>query len=956
MKLRREISLFFGKATPIFRGWVFLVVLFVGMAAKAQTVSVLAGTGDGASGAEVLPPNEDGASFTISLSNPSFEEEYVNYDITGTATNGEDYTELSGRVRFPPGTVSVTIPVIIIDDAIVENTESVTITLTDATSPYRENTTPATVQITDNDIGVISLDLTSPTFDPNASEEGQDIGRFRIVLDKPNGTATDITVNYQLTVDGQVWDEVSDFTLLPVQEEMTFANNSTQTARNLRITPIDDSEIEGAETITLTLMGTNSGLFSIGTPNSAEVTIEDNDCAAGATAPPIDNSTATEFCNPPDASVDLNSFVTGGTASAPANATLRWSTNATPTMVGNLLPDATADASGTYYAVYVADADSCFSPVSEAVEIIFNAAPSAGTLVNPSPIAACNNETDDFGPNQINLNSLVTGQDAGGWSQSGGTSVGAIPANNTIDFIGRDPGNYEFTYTTTGAVAPCTNASSVVTITVTDCDPCTAGNTAPVLTDGVMTTFCGDITASLNDYAPNEGPNGTVLRWATDNADPINNLVPPNRIDNPLAGTYYGFYYDAANDCASPLLTLSLVQNETPVITGSTESSRCGPGTLQLSVTANLDATIRWYTAATGGSPVRTGANFTTPNISRTTSYFAEATANGCVSERTEVVATVVPQPSAGAPRNASSCNDVEFGVTILDLDDTFSATPGEGAWSFTSGPSAISLNAENVVDFQGSANGNYVFTYTTNSAQAPCENATAAVTIAVSSCDTDDDGDGLLGGLEAMLGTDPNDVDTDGDGINDNIEVGDDTDNPLDEDEDGIIDALDSNTEDVDQDGVNDQQDPANNNACVPNRFNGQCDTDGDGVSDLEERDNGSDPDDACSPNATPDCADPIDLQVVKEVDQLDAVVDDNVVFTVTVNNLSDRKALNVIVGDLLETGFQIDSTATTTASNGEYDVRHRYVDHPRDCRHGFRNLNDTRTGLGGRPLRKYC
>ena len=344
----------------------------------------------------------------------------------------------------------------------------------------------------------------------------------------------------------------------------------------------------------------------------------------------------------------------------------------------------------------------------------------------------------------------------------------------------------------------------------------------------------------MNDYAPRTGPNGTVLRWATDSADPINNTVPPNRIDNPLEGTYYGFYYDAANDCASPLLTLSLVQNEIPEITGTTGNSLCGPGTLQLSATANLDATLLWYTTATGGTPIRTGANFTTPTILRTTSYFVEATANGCVSARTEVVATIVPPSSAGAPVNASSCNDADFGSTILDLDNTFSGTPDVGIWSFTSGPSTISLNSENVVDFQGSATGDYVFTYTTTRAEAPCENATAQISIAVSSCDTDDDGDGLLGGLEAMLGTDPNNPDTDGDSINDSDEVGGDPNNPLDEDGDGIIDALDSNTEDADQDGVNDQQDPANGNACVPNRFNGQCDTDGDGISDLEERDNG--------------------------------------------------------------------------------------------------------------------
>ena len=155
------------------------------------------------------------------------------------------------------------------------------------------------------------------------------------------------------------------------------------------------------------------------------------------------------------------------------------------------------------------------------------------------------------------------------------------------------------------------------------------------------------------------------------------------------------------------------------------------------------------------------------------------------------------------------------------------------------------------------------------------------------------------------VLGTDSNDPDTDGDGIEDGVEVGDDIDNPLDEDGDGIIDALDSNTADADNDGVNDQQDPANNNPCIPNRFNGSCDTDGDGISDLDEQTNGSDPDDPCDPVATPNCDDPIDLEVLKSVDNVDALVGDTVIFKILVTNLSDRTARAIVVGDLLELGF---------------------------------------------------
>ncbi len=909
-----------GTPRGISRGLIFLVLLCFGSVAQAQTISI---TSADSEAAEVLsgPPNT--ASFTITRTPPNnFYSSTVtySYSVDGSATSGTDYIApppANNEVVLTFFQPSVTIVIAdILDDALVEGSETIIVNLNtvDNGGTISATQNSVTLNIEDNDVGLVSISVSD---DVAAEGSPADTGEYTIDLGATNETGAPVTVNF--TVEGaSTAQEGVDFDAFPPSIDIP----NGQRSATLTLTPIDDASLEEAETVTLTLESTNSPLFTIGTPNTADITIEDNDCAAGNTAPPIDPGIAQNFCNPPAATVDLNSFVTGGAESAPANATLRWSTNANPTAVGDLLPGATVTESNTYYAVYVADASSCFSPISEAVELSINEAPSVGTLT--TPISACNNANDEFGETRIDLESLLSDDaDDGDWEfTSGPEIINPSGGNSRVDFRNQPEGEYVYTYTTNTAVAPCTEATAIVTINVTDCDPCVAGNSAPVLTDGIPTTFCGQITTSLNDYAPNGGPNGTVLRWTTDSADPINNLVPANRIQNPLPGTYFGFYYDAANDCTSPLLTLSLVQNEIPEITGTTGDSLCGPGTLQLSATANLDATILWYTTATGGTPVRTGANFTTPTILRTTSYFVEATANNCVSPRTEVVATVVPPSSAGAPVNASSCNDADFGSTIVDLDDTFSGTPDVGTWSFTSGPSTISLNAENIVDFQGKANGDYVFTYTTTRAVAPCENATAQISIAVSSCDTDDDGDGLLGGLEAMLGTDPNNPDTDGDTINDSDEVGPEPNNPLDEDGDGIIDALDSNTEDADQDGVNDQQDPANENACVPNRFNGQCDTDGDGISDLEERDNGSDPDDACSPNATPNCADPIDLEVLKEVDIQDAIVDDNVVFTVTVNNLSDRKAINVTIGDLLETGFELNADSAPNASVGDYDI----------------------------------
>jgi len=113
-----------------------------------------------------------------------------------------------------------------------------------------------------------------------------------------------------------------------------------------------------------------------------------------------------------------------------------------------------------------------------------------------------------------------------------------------------------------------------------------------------------------------------------------------------------------------------------------------------------------------------------------------------------------------------------------------------------------------------------------------------------------DDDGDGLSNSEEAALGTDPNLADSDGDGVDDAVEVGANypTTAAIDTDGDGIIDALDSLLLDTDGDGVNDQNDPANNDACNPDRTAGGCDTDGDGLSSDQEAILGTDPQNADS------------------------------------------------------------------------------------------------------------
>ena len=415
----------------------------------------------------------------------------------------------------------------------------------------------------------------------------------------------------------------------------------------------------------------------------------------------------------------------------------------------------------------------------------------------------------------------------------------------------------------------------VGTGTIIDDDNCAP---APVLNPDTPTFFCGTINISLNDYISSQPPSGMEARWSI-NSNPLDEAghLSPTEVANPPQrnGTYYGFFYDDSSNCASSTISVELTLNAIPTIAETMGDERCGPGEVNLTANGVPDAdqppTFNWYDSPTGTDGfVGTGSSISL-NISTTTSYYVEASANGCVSERQEVVATIYPLPSAGTPSNASACSVTANGPTIVDLDDLITGE-STGEWSVTTDPSnTISIGIGNIVQFENRPDGDYVFTYTTTDATLPfCENVSSEVSISVNDCDVDTDLDGLLDGLEVTLGTDPNNVDSDGDGLEDGVEVGADTANPLDADEDGIIDALDSNILDTDMDGVVDQLDPANTNPCIPD------------------------------PNSE-FCEATVDLEITKTANFDYRRVNEQLTFTITVNNISEESATSIRVSEVL-------------------------------------------------------
>ena len=208
--------------------------------------------------------------FTITQGGSAAVATIVSYTVSGTAIAGVDYTALSGTVTIPAGSTTATIPVPVIDNAIVDGSRTVIVTLTGITSGLGTlgATLTATNTIADNDSATASIANIT-----NGAETGPVNGVVRITLTKVSSTAT--TFSYSI---GGTAVAGSHYTALP--GTITIPAN-TATA-NISIPIIDDAVINPGETVIVTLTAITSGqpAITLLAPLSATNTITDNDFAA----------------------------------------------------------------------------------------------------------------------------------------------------------------------------------------------------------------------------------------------------------------------------------------------------------------------------------------------------------------------------------------------------------------------------------------------------------------------------------------------------------------------------------------------------------------------------------------------------------------------------------------------------------------------------------------------------
>ncbi|MFI5138006.1 MAG: PKD-like domain-containing protein [Sphingobacteriales bacterium] len=271
------------------------------------------------------------------------------------------------------------------------------------------------------------------------------------------------------------------------------------------------------------------------------------------------------------------------------------------------------------------------------------------------------------GPNQtVKTGSMV--QLAG--SISGGTTTGTWSggkgtfSNPNLPNAVYTPGPGEtlatLTLTSTNPPGPCGAKSSKVTITIT------ASPNNPTAT-GV--SVCAGSVATLSATAP-----GGVYQWYDAAAGGNLLATGPDFTSPPLAANTTYYVQTTRGGVTSNRTAVLVTVNLPPAQPIAAAQQICTGNTTTL--TANGSAgTYQWYDAAAGGNLLSQSNTYTTPSLTANTSYYVQATLNGCTSPRTQVNVTVTSIPNITSLATGTVCsgNPLNYTITADVATATFS-------------------------------------------------------------------------------------------------------------------------------------------------------------------------------------------------------------------------------------------------------------------------------------------
>ncbi|MEH1816951.1 MAG: Calx-beta domain-containing protein, partial [Nostoc sp.] len=254
------------------------------------------------------------ANFTISLSNPSYQQITVNYNTSnGSAQVGDsDYNSASGTITFNPGETSKTLSVGVVGDNKFETDETFSVNLLGATNATIADSLAVATIINDDNQPTITISDVSVTEGNTGTTTN---ANSTITLSNPS--YQQITVNYN-TSDGTA--QVADSDYNSAFGTVTF--NPGETSKVINIGVIGDNKAETNEAFSVNLLGaTNAAIadsLGVGTiiddDNQPTISISDVSVTEDNTGTTTNANFTITLSNPSYQQVSVNYNTSDGTA------------------------------------------------------------------------------------------------------------------------------------------------------------------------------------------------------------------------------------------------------------------------------------------------------------------------------------------------------------------------------------------------------------------------------------------------------------------------------------------------------------------------------------------------------------------------------------------------------------------------------------------------------------------
>ena len=417
--------------------------------------------------------------------------------VTGSGITAGDYSLSNSTITIASGSTSGSVTFTVVDDALIEATETATLTISSPSSGLTLGSPLSqTITLTDNDSPPpVNLSLSAAA----GSEAGQTI----ITV---TATAAAAVVGSQTVEVGVSGSNITAVDYILSNSLITISNG--QTTGSVTFTIADDAVFEGSETATLTLSNPSAGI-SLGSSSSQAITIADNEILITEINPTGNSSSYQadwfELSNNSASAVSLDGWKMDDNSNAFANSVVLR--GVTSIAAGSSVIFLESDAAGANDATILANFSNAWfgtaTPPSG-----FNYGFYGGSGVGLSASGDAVNVFDAAG-------NLVTGVifSSASATASFDNKSGASPVA-TLSVAGVNGASFSFNGTETGSPGTTTNSSlPVVSIASTDASAAEASlnpGTFRIARTGAITSALavsyaiasGTGQASSSDYTP----------------------------------------------------------------------------------------------------------------------------------------------------------------------------------------------------------------------------------------------------------------------------------------------------------------------------------------------------------------------------------------------------------------------------------------------------------------------